>query len=65
VNAIPHLPAFRLGREYSSLDRIPVTNHRTAETVAEVSSINAGIIRKDMKRIGAARAALKRFTLEQ
>jgi acyl-CoA reductase-like NAD-dependent aldehyde dehydrogenase len=65
VTAIPHLPALRLGREYASLDRIPVIHHRTGETVAEVSSINAGIVRKDLKRIGAARATLKRFTVGQ
>ena len=30
-----------------------------------MSAINAGIIRKDLQRIGLARAALKRFTVEQ
>ncbi len=65
MNTIPHIPALRLGREYSSLDKIPVANHRTGEMVAEMSTINAGIIRKDLRRIGLARAALKRFTVEQ
>ena len=34
-------------------------DHRTGATVAEVSSINAGIIRKDLRRIQTARDALK------
>jgi acyl-CoA reductase-like NAD-dependent aldehyde dehydrogenase len=65
VTAIPHIPVLRLGREYASLDKIQVTNHRTGEAVAEVSTINAGIVRKDLRKIGQARAALKRFTVEQ
>ena len=37
----------------------------TGEARAEVSSVNAGIIRKDMKKLAASRAALKRFTCAQ
>jgi acyl-CoA reductase-like NAD-dependent aldehyde dehydrogenase len=65
VSAIPHIPVLRLGRDYPSLDKMSVTNHRTGEAVAEVSSINAGIIRKDLRKIGQARAALKRHTVAQ
>lgn len=64
VNDLPHIPALRLGREYSSLEKLPVKNHRTGEVIAQVSAVNAGIIRKDLKKIGAARASLKRFTVE-
>lgn len=62
---LPHLPVLRLGRSYESLDQIEVTDHRTGEAKAKVSTVNAGIIRKDLGKIGAARAALKKFTVAQ
>jgi hypothetical protein len=58
----PHIPVLRLGRIYESLDQIQVVDHRTGEPKATVSSVNAGIIRKDLRNIAAARAALARFT---
>ena len=61
---LPHLPAIRRGKPYESLDSVEVLNHRTGEPMARVSQVNAGIIRKDLGRIGEARAALKKFTVE-
>jgi acyl-CoA reductase-like NAD-dependent aldehyde dehydrogenase len=61
----PHLPVLRLGRPYESLDQVEVKDHRTGETRAVVSSIGAGILRKDFRRLGEARAALKKFTVAQ
>ncbi|HEY0551109.1 MAG TPA: aldehyde dehydrogenase family protein [Verrucomicrobiae bacterium] len=63
--ALPHIPALRRGRSYESLDKIDVVNHRTGEKIAQVSTINAGIIRKDLSRIAESRAALKKFTVAQ
>lgn len=65
MNTIPHLPALRLGRTYDSLDKFEVKDHRTGEVKAVVSSVNAGIVRKDLGKIAASRAALKRFTVAQ
>ena len=62
---LPHLPALRRGRPYESLDTVEVLNHRTGEPLARVSQVNAGIIRKDLGRIGEARAAFKNFTVAQ
>jgi len=62
---LPHLPVLRLGQPYASLDKIRVANHRSGEAVAEVSSVNAGIVRKDFRRIAGSRAALKRFSVDQ
>jgi acyl-CoA reductase-like NAD-dependent aldehyde dehydrogenase len=62
---VPHLPVLRLGRSYESLDKLEVKDHRTGELKAVVSTINAGILRKDFRRLGEARAALKRFTVAQ
>jgi acyl-CoA reductase-like NAD-dependent aldehyde dehydrogenase len=61
----PHLPALRKGRPYESLDKVQVKDHKTGEVCAEVSQVNAGIVRKDLAKIGEARKALKKFTVQQ
>lgn len=63
--SIPHLPALRKGKPYESLEQVEVKDHRTGEVLATVSQVNAGIIRRDLNRIGEAREALKKFTCEQ
>ncbi len=65
MTTLPHLPVLRLGRSYESLDKLEVKDHRSGEVKATVSTINAGILRKDFKRLGEARAALKKFTVAQ
>lgn len=55
----------RLGRAYESLDTFEVRDHRNGDVKAVVSSVNAGIIRKDLGKIGAARVALDKFTCAQ
>lgn len=62
MTSLPHLPALRLGRAYASLDQVETRDCRTGAPVARVSQVNAGIIRKDMAKIGQAKAALKKFT---
>jgi hypothetical protein len=64
MSQIPHIPALRLGRNYDSLDRIDVKDHRTGDALASVSSVNAGIVRRDLQGIGASVEALKRYTVE-
>ncbi len=65
MSNVPHIPVIRRGRVYESLDKSNVMNHRTGETIAQVSTVNAGIIRKDLQRIEESRAALKKFTVAQ
>src|SRR6187402_3039005 len=62
---VPHLPALRRGKPYQSLDFIEVKDFRTGEVKATVSQVNAGIVRKDLARVGEAQAALKKFTTAQ
>ena len=64
-NAVAHLPVLRLGRSYDSLDKLEVRDHRSGSVRAVVSTVNAGIVRKDLGRLPAARAALNRFTCQQ
>ena len=61
----PHIPVLRLGRTYASLDQFEVKDHRSGEAKATVSSVNAGIVRKDLQKIAASRAALNKFTVAQ
>lgn len=65
MNTVPHIPVLRLGRPYESLDHIQIADHRNGELMATVSTINAGIIRKDMQKLSASRASLKRFSVSQ
>ena len=41
-----HIPALRRGRPYESLDQAVVADYRTGTTLATVSQVNAGIIRR-------------------
>jgi acyl-CoA reductase-like NAD-dependent aldehyde dehydrogenase len=65
MNTVPHLPVLRLGRSYESLDKLDIKDHRTGEVRAYVSSINAGILRKDFRKLGDARKSLAKFTVAQ
>lgn len=65
MSTVPHLPVLRLGRPYESLEKFEVKDHKTGEVKALVSNVNAGIVRRDLGKIGSARAALKKFTVAQ
>jgi hypothetical protein len=62
MGSVPHIPALRRGRAYASLDRSPVLDFRGGTPLAEISQVNAGVIRKDLPRMGEARAALQRHS---
>lgn len=57
--AIPHIPAIRRGQNYRSLNINEVQDYRTRETLLKVSSVNAGVIRRDLKDIERSRNALR------
>jgi acyl-CoA reductase-like NAD-dependent aldehyde dehydrogenase len=60
------IPTLRLGEEYQSLDVTEVKDCRTGEVLAEVSTVNGGIVRRDLTfKISKARAALKKFTVQE
>jgi len=54
-----HLPILRAGTAYESLDTIELKNLRGGAGVALVSQANAGMLRRDVAKIGAARRALQ------
>jgi acyl-CoA reductase-like NAD-dependent aldehyde dehydrogenase len=65
MSSIPHIPALRRGRAYESLDQVEVKDFRTGEVKATVSQVNAGIVRRDLARVGEAQAALTKFSVAQ
>ena len=62
---LPHLPVLRHGKPYESLDKANIVDHRTGAVMTTISQVNAGIIRKDLQRIGESRLALKRYSVAQ
>lgn len=60
-----HIPVLRRGKPYESLDQAHVVDHRNGNPLVSISQVNAGIIRKDLARVGESRAALKRLTTTQ
>lgn len=65
MTTLPHIPAIRRGRNYDSLEKVQVKDHRTGTALAEISQVNAGIVRKDLAKIGEARKSLRRFSTEE
>src|SRR5882757_9223591 len=65
TTSFAHIPALRRGKAYESLDQVKVLDHRNGKPLISISQVNAGIIRKDLARIGESRAALKKFTVAQ
>lgn len=63
MTPIPHIPALRRGKAYESLDKVEVKDFRTGEVKATVSQVNAGIVRKDLARLGESTAALRRLSV--
>ncbi|HYG36238.1 MAG TPA: aldehyde dehydrogenase, partial [Clostridia bacterium] len=62
---LPHIPALRRGKPYTSLDLLNVPDYRTGQPLARLSQVNSGILRKDLARIGESRMALKQYSCEQ
>ena len=62
-----HIPILRHGVPYKSLDVIRVPHHRTRETFVEMSQVNTGIIRRELRdeTQAEARAALARIPFER
>jgi len=53
-----HLPAWRFGKPYESLERETLVHFLTGETVAEVSQIGGAMLARDLQKATIARQAL-------
>ncbi|MDB6064772.1 MAG: iolA [Pedosphaera sp.] len=65
MTSLAHIPVLRRGKPYESLDKVDIVDHRTGVPLVSISQVNAGIIRKDLAKVGESRAALKKFTTVQ
>jgi hypothetical protein len=61
MTQLPHIPVLRRGKVYESLERLPVSDHRTGVALAEISQANAGLVRRDLSRIDESLEALRRI----
>lgn len=59
------LPILRFGASYESLDTQTVVDARSGEPVGVAGLANAGLIRRDARKIATARASLARFTVAE
>ena len=67
MDAIPHIPALRGGTEYVSLDTVELRDHSAgpgAAPVAIVSQVNAGIVRREIRKAEARAAELRAVETE-
>ncbi len=53
-----HLPAWRFGKPYESLERTHLVHFLTGEPIAEVSQVGGAMLGRDLQKAGQARAAL-------
>lgn len=65
VNEVPHIPVIRFGEDYQSLEAIDLADVRGGGAVAFVSQANAGLIRRDMLRVGRATDALRALSCDR
>lgn len=63
--ALPHIPAIRRGKNYRSLNINQVNDYRSKDALLEVSSVNAGVIRRDLRDINQSRNALRELSTSQ
>ncbi|MDA0323062.1 MAG: aldehyde dehydrogenase family protein [Verrucomicrobia bacterium] len=63
--SIPLIPAYRFGETYESLDVTEITNFRSGDPLARVGSVNAGVIRRDLRRIDAAFTEFQKSSVGQ
>jgi acyl-CoA reductase-like NAD-dependent aldehyde dehydrogenase len=60
-----HLPAWRFGKPYESLERETLVHFLTGEPVAEVSQVGGAIVSRDLQKAGQARRALRSLSPEE
>jgi len=53
-----HIPVLRFGREYRSMDLKDVSAYRDGEVLAQVSQANAGMVRRDVRKLQRAGSGL-------
>jgi acyl-CoA reductase-like NAD-dependent aldehyde dehydrogenase len=65
ASTLPVLPAVRFGEDYPSLGPLALRDHRDGSVVAELSQVNAGLIRRDLKRAARGGEALRALSTRE
>jgi N-acetyltransferase 10 len=60
-----HLPAFRFGKPYESIERTKLVHFLTGEPVAEVSQVGGALVARDMQKAAKASGDMIPWTLSQ
>lgn len=64
MSSIPHIPLLRRGEPYKSFDSSTLRDFRTGEPLAEISSANVGLIKRDLASASASAALLRAIRYE-
>ena len=59
-----HIPVLRWGEPYKSMEVDKVVHFATGEVLAETSRANAGLVERDMRHAGRARAVLREIPIK-
>ncbi len=59
------VPVLRWGKPYRSLETTTVSHFLTGEPIAEVDQATGGIVKRDLRRAGRARAALREASIPE
>lgn len=59
------LPAYRLGELYTSLTHVPIKDCTDGTTVGVVGQVNAGVIRRDLRRLPACFERLQQHSIAE
>ena len=59
------IPVLRFGQEYESLQLVDVRDHRTGRVLARVGQANAGLIRRDLRRVQERSKPLRELSTER
>lgn len=62
--ALPEIPILRLGRYYTSYDKNEIKSVKAGEPVASVNMANAGLVRRDLKKIGESYRILQEIPVK-
>src|SRR5262245_19555534 len=60
-----HLPVYRWGVPYTSLETDAVVHFSTGEPIASVIRANGGLIKRDKRNAARARDALRQFSIDE
>ncbi len=65
IQDIPIIPAFRFGNHYDSLTQVEITTLDGSEPLASVGHVNAGVIRRDLRKVETCFETLQQLSTQE